>query len=143
KKRFWFQLKYARQWRVDTYLASPFKARLVRHTEHYKKEMLEDVFRQNHLNAAIVEIIVFVLFIVMGLFKEYSVFKIPAGASIILIFSMFLMLSSAFRFWLKSWSTTAFIFLLLIFNFLSRYGIFYPENRAFGLTYNNKKATYN
>ncbi len=143
KRKFSLRMRYAKQWRVDTYLSSLFKVNLVRRTDHYKKEMLEDVFRQNHLNAAIVEVIVFVLFIVMGLFKESPVFKIPAGASIILIFSMFLMLSSAFRFWLKSWSATAFIFLLLLFNFLSRYGIFYPENRAFGLTYNDHKAPYN
>ncbi len=141
-RKFSFRMKYAKQWRVDTYLSAPFKVNLVRRTDHYKKEMLESVFRQNHLNAAIVEIIVFVLFIVMGLFKDQPAFKIPAGASIILIFSMFLMLSSAFRFWLKSWSATAFIFLLLLFNFLSRYGIFYPENRAFGLQYNEKKASY-
>ena len=104
KRKFSFRMKYSKQWRVDTYISSLRRVKLVRHTEHYKKEMLESVFRQNHLNAAIVEIIVFVLFILMGLFKEYSLFKIPAGASIILIFSMLLMLSSAFRFWLKSWS---------------------------------------
>jgi hypothetical protein len=65
KRKFRFRLKYAKQWRVDTYLSHPFKVKLVRHTEHYKKEMLESVFRQNHLNAAIVEIVVFVLFILM------------------------------------------------------------------------------
>jgi len=142
KRRFSFRVRYAKQWRVDTYLSHPFKVKLVRHTEHYKKEMLESVFRQNHLNAAIVEIVVFVLFILMGLFKEYALFKIPAGASIILIFSMLLMLSSAFRFWLKSWSTSAFILLLLLVNFFSRYGIFYPENRAYGMNYSATSASY-
>lgn len=142
KRRFRFRFMYAKQWRVDTYLTSFFRVKLVRHTEHYKKEMLDSVLRQNHLNAAVVEIIVFVLFILMGLFKEYSLFKIPAGASIILIFSMLLMLSSAFRFWLKSWSTTAFIALVLLINFLSRFGIFYPENRAYGLKYHNGNSVY-
>jgi hypothetical protein len=83
--------------------------KLVRETAHYTPEMVESVFRQNHLNAAIVEIIVFAFFILMGLFKDYSLFKIPAGASVILIFSMFIMLSSAFRFWLKAWSTSVLI----------------------------------
>jgi len=142
RRKFSFRMKYAKEWRVDTYLSSPLRVKLVRRTEHYKKEMLESVFRQNHLNAAVVEIVVFVLFVLMGLFKEYSWFKIPAGASITLIFSMLLMLSSAFRFWLKSWSNSAFIFLILLINFLSRFGIFYPENRAYGLKYNNVKAAY-
>ncbi len=82
--------------------------------------MVESVFRQNHLNAAIIEIIVFVSFIVMGLFKDYSIFKLPAGASVIVIFSMFIMLSSAFRFWLKAWATSVLIGVFLLINVLSK-----------------------
>jgi len=129
-------------WRVDTYLSSFSKVKLVRQTEHYTREMVESVFRQNHLNAAIIEIIVFVSFIVMGLFKDYSIFKLPAGASIILIFSMFIMLSSAFRFWLKAWATSVLIGVFLLVNFISKYGVFYPENKAYGMNYETTQATY-
>jgi hypothetical protein len=136
-------MPHLRQWRVDTYLSQPFKVKLVRRTGHYSREMLLSVFRQNHLNAAIIEIIVFALFILIGLFKEYSYFKIPAAASVMLIFSMMLMLSSAFRFWLKSWTSTAFVLLLVAINILSAYGIFYSENKAYGLEYETGKAAYN
>lgn len=131
-----------KEWRVDTYLSSFRKVKLVRHTGHYTRDMVESVFRQNHLNAAIIEIIVFGMFILMGLFKEYSLFKIPAGASVMLTFSLLIMLSSAFRFWLKSWAGSAFILLILVVNFLSQYGIFYPENKAYGLDYTVKKSAY-
>lgn len=130
-------------WRVDTYLSTPTKVKLVRETAHYTREMVESVFRQNHLNAAIIEIIVFGLFILMGLFKDYSFFKIPAGASVFLIFSMFIMLSSAFRFWLKNWATTVFLVLFIFINFLSQYGIFYSVNKAYGMDYSGSKANYN
>ena len=131
-----------RSWRVDVYLSNPFKVKLVRETGHYTTEMIESVFRQNHLNAAIVEIIVFALFILMGLFKDYSWFKIPAGASVLLIFSMFIMLSSAFRFWLKAWSTSVLILFILVVNFISQYGIFYSDNKAYGMEYNRGRSTY-
>ncbi len=131
-----------RAWRVDTYLSTPYKVRLVRETGHYSREMVESVFRQNHLNAAIIEIIVFAFFILLGLFKDYSMFKIPAGASVILIFSMLIMLSSAFRFWLKAWSTSGLILIILIVNFISQYGVFYSDNKAYGLEYNNGLAEY-
>lgn len=131
-----------RTWRVDTYLSNPYKVKLVRETAHYTPEMVESVFRQNHLNAAIVEIIVFAFFILMGLFKDYALFKIPAGASVILIFSMFIMLSSAFRFWLKAWSTSVLILFILIVNFISQYGIFYSDNKAYGMEYNRGKSEY-
>lgn len=129
-------------WRVDTYLSSFSKVKLVRQTEHYTREMVESVFRQNHLNAAIIEIIVFVSFIVMGLFKDYSIFKLPAGSSVILIFSMFIMLSSAFRFWLKAWATSVLIGAFLLINFISKYGVFYSENKAYGMNYESTPATY-
>lgn len=133
---------YARAWRVDTYLNQSLKVKMVRRTGHYSRDMVDQVFRQNHLNAAIVEIIVFALFIIMGLFKEFSLFKIPAASSVMLIFSLLIMLSSAFRFWLKAWSTSVFILIILVINLLSGFGIFYSENRAYGLNYEGEKAPY-
>lgn len=131
-----------KSWRVDTYLSHFTKVKLVRQTGHYTREMVESVFRQNHLNAAIIEIIVFGAFIVIGLFKDYTFFQLPAGASVMLIFSMFIMLSSAFRFWLKAWAGSVFILLVIVLNSVSRYGIFYVDNKAYGLDYTVPPATY-
>lgn len=143
KKKILIKSKFVvKNWRVDTYLSNPYKVKLVRNTAHYTHEMVESVFRQNHLNAAIIEIIVFGLFILIGLFKDYSFFQIPAGASVILIFSMFIMLSSAFRFWLKAWSTSLLFLVILVFNYISQYGLFYSDNKAYGLEYNNGKSEY-
>ena len=50
-------------WRVETYLSFPLKIKLVRSTSHYKDFMLHSVFKQNHINAAVVEMIVFIIFI--------------------------------------------------------------------------------
>ena len=133
-----FSIKGKKLWRVDTYLSSFSKVKLVRKTDHYQPEMIEKVFKQNHLNAAVIEIIVFVAFIILGLFKDYPFFQIPAGASVILIFAMFIMISSAFRFWIRTWSTIAFFVLLIIINGISQTGFFYPENKAYGLRYDSK-----
>ena len=119
---------YLREWRVDTYLSSPTTVKLVRRTGHYPRVMLQSVFRQNHLNAAVVELIVFSMFILMGLFKDFRYFKLPAASSVMITFSMLIMISSALRFWLKSWATTFFIALLLLFNFFSGFGFFNSEN---------------
>jgi hypothetical protein len=135
-----FRIRKRKSWRVDTYLSSLSKVKLVRRTDHYQQQMIDRVFRQNHLNAAVVEILVFVMFIIMGLFKESPLFQIPAGASILLILSMFIMLSGAFRFWLKTWAATAFYFLLFILNFLSQIGLFHPGNKAFGIRYDTNTS---
>lgn len=135
--------KKSRSWRVETYLSGLFKIRLVRGTDHYDRDILMAVFKQNHFNAAIIEIIVFIIFISLGLFRDYPFFRIPAGASIILLFSIFIMLFSALRFWLRNWSTTVLISLFLLLNFLSQFEFFNQRNKAFGLNYHTSQAPYN
>ncbi len=129
-------------WRVDTYLVFPLKAKLVRDTRHYKTEMLESVFKQNHINAAVVEIVVFVTFIILGLFRQYSFFRIPAGGSILLLFTMIIMLSGVFRFWMRAWANTAIVLLFVLLNFISQFELFNPRNQCYGLNYKGEKAAY-
>jgi hypothetical protein len=131
-----------KKWRVDTYLSSPVRLRLVRSTEHYKSYMLHSVFRQNHINAAVVEIIIFGVFIVLGLLRDYEIFQLPAAASVMLFFTMILMLSGVFRYWLKSWANAALIGLFVLLNFLSQFEFINQKNKAVGLDYNPPAREY-
>jgi len=131
-----------KKWRVDTYLSNPITVRLVRSTEHYKNYMLHSVFKQNHINAAVVELIVFGVFIVLGLFRDFEIFQLPAAASVLLFFTMLLMLSGVFRYWLKSWSNAALIGLFLLLNFLSQFDFINQKNKAVGLNYNVAPKEY-
>ena len=129
-------------WRVDTYLIFPWKVKIVRDTRHYQKYMLERVFRQNHLNAAVIEIVVFVTFITLGLFRDYNFIRLPAGGSILLLFTMLIMLSGVLRYWLRAWANTALIFLFIGLNFLSQFESFNPRNQAYGLNYAKNNIKY-
>ena len=129
-------------WRVDTYLDLPWGVKIVRDTRHYKRYMLESVFKQNNVNAAVVEIVVFVAFLLIGLFRNYNFFRIPAGGSILLLFTMLLMLSGVFRYWARAWANTLIVVLFIALNFLSHFETFNPRNQAYGLNYNTKKAVY-
>lgn len=131
-----------RGWRVDTYITFPFKLRLVRSTSHYKSFMLASVFRQNHINAAVLEMVIFLLFIILGLFRDYKVFRIPAGASILLLFTMIIMIGGVFRFWLRGWAYTVLALLLIVINFLSGFEVFNFKNKAYGLNYDTTPAVY-
>ncbi len=132
----------SKNWRVETYLTFPFQIRLVRNTEHYKNYMLQSVFKQNHINAAVMELIVFVVFIVLGLFREYDFFQIPAAASVMLLFTIFIMLSGVFRFWLKSWASTAIIGMFILLNYFSQFELFTQRSKAIGLDYLPSKKEY-
>ncbi|PCJ83934.1 MAG: phospholipase [Flavobacteriales bacterium] len=145
-KRKWWQLQAplstANEWRVETYFANPWSIRLARGSEHYPKELLIRVFNQNHLNATRFEITVFLLLLAIGFFRENHYFQIPAGASIVLIMAMFLIIISVLKSWLSGWSTIVFVAIILIINQFSKHDQFSYANYAYGMDYTGKKAAY-
>lgn len=125
-------------WRVDTYFFSLSKIRLTRGVEHYKEDVIAKVFKQNHLNSAVFELVVFTEFLVLGFFSDFKYFKIPAAASLVLLFSLVIMLISALRFWLRNWANTFFLLLFIVLNYVSQFDWLYPRNTAYGLNYEHK-----
>jgi len=134
--------KEQRDWHVETYIAGLTKVRLARKFDHYEKAMLIKVFKQNHYTAASFEIFAIISLLVLGFFREIHVFMIPAGASVFLLFTMFLMLTSALYSWLRGWSTTVFILLICGLNFLFTMEPFNKRNKAYGLNYDGSKAEF-
>ena len=135
-------IKDSRDWYVETYLATPFKIRLVRSVRHYKKEMLNAVVKQNHKAAFILQVITIVSLLSLGLFSRVAAFEIPAGASLFLLFTVFIMLFSSFYAWFRGWSGPVFIAFLLLFNYLHKAEYLSIKNKAYGLNYNTLKADY-
>lgn len=135
-------IKSKRKWHVESYLSNPFKIRRVRNISHYDDKMLKSIITQNHTNASLFEIIVFISLIILGLFSENSFFVIPAGASILLLFTIIFILISAFYTWLKGWTTFAFVAIFFIVNYLSKSEVFTYSNMAYGLNYNTEKVNY-
>lgn len=139
-KRVSHQVKNEQVVFVDNYFAHLFTINLTRDTSHYDPGMIQAVFVQNHSVAAIFEIVVVVLIFIMGYFRTIPAMFIPAGASIFLSFTMWLMLASAFHNWLKGWSITLFILLAIGINTLSAYASFGKRSRAYGLKYDQHRV---
>jgi hypothetical protein len=130
-------------WRVETYLTGKLRLKLARDSRHYDQDLLKRVFFQNHLNASIFEITIFVSFLMLGIFREVSYFIIPAGASVILFFTMFLMLLSAFRSWFRGWTIPILVVLFIVFNMVSgQFNVLSFRNYAYGLDYSKPPAEY-
>ncbi|MEQ8623796.1 MAG: hypothetical protein RJQ00_08300 [Vicingaceae bacterium] len=127
-----------KSWRVDTYLSSTFGFRKTRPHYHYDESMLSQVFRQNHINASFFEIGVIISIIILGLFREKEVFIIPAGASIVLLFTMLLMFTSALRSWIRGWTLIVILAVILLINQLSKLDNFYYDSLAYGMSYDYK-----
>jgi hypothetical protein len=129
-----------REWTIETYISHLNKISIARSIEHYDKAMLKQVFEQNHLNAALFEIIVFASIICLSFGSDIKYFTIPAGASLLLMFTMFIMITSAIHSWFRGWSPAVMIALFLCFNYVSKYDYFNPPSKAYGLNYDTKPA---
>ena len=130
------------QWRVDTYLTQTFRPRLVRSVAHYDTELLLRVFRQNHLNALIVQLFTLIVLVLLGAFLERPACQIPTGASIFLLGSIVVAIAGAISYWFNKWRITALIVLLFLINQLTRFDFFHHRNKAYGLDYATAPAAY-
>ncbi len=101
------------------------------------------VLRQNHQNAFIIQCFVFLTVIGLGIFREKPGFQIPAGASILLLFTLLILFAGAISFWLRGWAVTALAGAVLLLNLLVEQKWIQSNYAAFGLDYSTQSATYN
>jgi hypothetical protein len=100
------------------------------------------VFDQNHFNLVIIELFIFALILLLGIFKDYPAFQLPAAASFMIFVTVFVMLSGAFSYWFGNWSATTALVIFLIVNFLFGKDFFSKKYEAFGLDYHKPPAEY-
>lgn len=137
-----YLIKESRDWYVETYLSGLFKVRLVRAVRHYKREMLKQVFKQNHRNAGIFSFISIITLLALGLFREEPYLMIPASASVFLLLTMLIMLPVPLYSIFKGWAPVILIFFLVALNSLYQTKWFNNVNKVYGLNYDAPKAPY-
>lgn len=133
---------YKNAWRVDFFLTEYFQWRIVRNVEHYNFKLLERVFRQNHANALVIQSLSITALILMAALVEYEHFRIPAGASLLLLLSIITTIIGALTYWMEEWKV---LFLLTAFFLVSKmmsWGWFSYQNSAYGLNYAVPYADY-
>lgn len=129
--------------KVTTYLTEKLKVRLVRSVEHYDSKLLLSIFRQNHGNALIIQLVSILLLVLLGILIEYPTFRLPAASSVFILGSILISLTGAVTYWFGPWKMTVFIILLLAINWITGARNFNYNNHAYGLNYQTEKAQYN
>ncbi|NRA12179.1 MAG: patatin-like phospholipase family protein, partial [Crocinitomicaceae bacterium] len=132
----WYEI-FKRQ-KDRTYIYIGIKLRLMpsRSSKHFDKELVEKIYAKNRVNASTYEIMTILIFFSLGVFSDYSVFQVPASASIVLLFTIVLMLFSALHSWLKGWIYPIFVATILLLNYLSQVSeSFHYTSYAYGLDY--------
>ncbi|MBI1781025.1 MAG: patatin-like phospholipase family protein [Sphingobacteriales bacterium] len=123
---------------VEWYLSGRLRLRKTRDVSHYSRTFLESVFKRHHFSAIISILMAFLFLLGLGFFMDNKAFQAPAAASILIFFSILIAAVGSLSYWLGSWAFPFVIVLIIVFNFLFRYDIIDPRNRAFGLNYDNK-----
>lgn len=139
KTEWYYRLSQKRKIKIVTYINNFKEIKLARNIKHYDKKLLKRVFAQNHINASIYELMLFITFLVLGFFRDNPLFNIPAGASIFIFLTLALLLYSAFYSWFKGWTLSLIIISLLLFNFFSGSAdSYFFKSYAHGIDYSTK-----
>lgn len=131
-----------KQVRVDNYVDYDFKVKPVLKNRFYDRGTILQVFDQNHFNLVIIELFIFVVVVVLGIFKDYPAFQLPAASSFMILLTIFVMMAGAFSYWFGNWSATFAFLLFLLFNYLTAEDFFTKRYEAFGLDYLRQPTEY-
>jgi len=131
-----------KQVRVDYYLNGRLQAKPVEPSSFYNKATILQVFDQNHFNLVVIELFIFAMVLVLGIFKDYPAFQVPAACSFMIFLTIFVMLSGAFSYWFGGWSATTSLILFLLINHMVGEDFFSKKYEAFGLDYGRQPAEY-
>ncbi|MFK8056911.1 MAG: hypothetical protein AB8F78_12385 [Saprospiraceae bacterium] len=129
-------------WRVDTYLTEKIQPRITRSIAHYSPHHILRIFRQNHLNALVLQTFLLIVLMGIGFGIDYDWIRIPAGASIFILFSVIAAFAGAITYWFHSWRTTIFILLLVSINMVTGRDWFSFRNKAYGMDYSATLPVY-
>ncbi len=132
-----------KQVRVDNYFDYDLKFKKV-HDENdfYDKTAILQVFDQNQFSLIIIELLIFAMVLLLGIFKDYPLFQFPAAASFMIFLTIFVMLSGAFSYWFGGWSITVALIFFLIMNHMAGEGWLTKKYQAFGLNYEMPPVEY-
>ena len=128
--------------RVDNYMDIGFRVRQVNPDHGYDKAAILKVFDQNHLNLVLIELVIFAVILILGIFRDHEFFQIPAAASVVLLLTIFIMFTGAVSYWFRGWSITVVLLTLVVLNILVKNNLITSEYRAYGLDYQTEVADY-
>lgn len=121
------------------YIGKHLKLYHSRSIKHFDEKLKEKIFISNRVNTSVFELITIIFYISVGLFREYTLFEIPAAMSVVLLLTVILMLFSAMLSWLHRWTYPIVFIVILSMDYLSTHSnLFTFKNYAYGLSYENE-----
>lgn len=129
---------------AHSYLDSMGRVRIIKRPYQYNSRFLAAVLRRHHRNAVFAIVVAYVLLLILGVFMDEPLLRIPAGSGFLLLFSIIMAFVASFKYFLRSWEIIGWITLFALISFLTQKGVFDLRSVAYGLTYSEKsQPAYN
>lgn len=139
KKQKWFDFSPEKDEKSYIYIGRKLKLYSSRSVKHFDSNLKEQIFVSNRVNTSVFEVITIITFLSIGVFREYTIFEIPAAMSVVLLLTVILMLFSAMLSWLHRWTYPIFFIIIILMDYLSVHSDFFTyKNYAYGLSYKNE-----
>ncbi len=127
--------------KVGLYLHSPFQVRRAPLRITLPPSQAQQILNRNRTFAGVFASILLIIFIIIGIYVNKPIFAIPAGASIMLMFSIALLLYDLFYVIFKEYALWFFLGLLFLIFYIINSGIIvHREGQAYGLIYNSNTS---
>jgi hypothetical protein len=126
--------------RADSYLTHIFKIEKIKTPYEYNKRFLNTVLRRHHRNAVFAIFFAIILILLLGIFMDHPVLRIPAAAGFLVLFSILLAAVGAFKYYLQSWEIIGWIVIFSLAGMLAGHGVFDVRSIAYGMKYDVKTA---
>ena len=131
------------QWIIETYFSNSFRWKLARNVDHYDPWVIRSVLRQHHYNAFVIILASIITLFTFGSITHNPIFRLPAAASVILLFTVIIVSVTAFTYWFGEWRSVAFVAVIFTLNYLSTFDLFVYRHKLLGMNYEMEAIPYN
>ncbi|SFE70216.1 Patatin-like phospholipase [Chitinophaga sp. CF118] len=125
---------------VHNYFNSPWKLRRARNVDHYNKRYLDSILKQHHFAAMITVGCALVFLVFLSYMMDFSVFRIPAGASVMIFFAFLIGVAGAYAYMLQSWAIPVLLLMTIGLNWMVEHNLVDNRNKGYGLNYHERDA---
>jgi hypothetical protein len=130
---------------AESYISGNFKIEKSADLEPYHPRVMSTVLRRHHRNVIFATFIAYVILLLLGIFMERPLLRVPAGAGFLLLFAIIMGIVGAFKYFLKSWETIGWVIFIMLLSLLVKFKIFDLRSIAYGLDYHkpaNEEPVY-
>jgi len=126
--------------KADSYLTHIFKVEKIKTPYEYNTRFLNTVLRRHHRNAIFAIFFAAAMLLILGIFMDEPVLRIPAAAGFLILFSILLAAVGAFKYFLRSWEIIGWLFIFTLAGFMAKHRVFDLRSIAYGMKYDRATA---